>query len=145
MTVPYKLAMPGHQRSAEKVIESMRTGAAELSLAVSVSVPGKPANCQPSFARKLDDDARRVDRGIGLAERGDHSIAAAFGWAEIHKQHLVLFVVNDFRKLAAAPNKVHRCELTFENRILQVIAEAAHHFVHPAKPLVVANVVANQI
>src|SRR5688572_793711 len=98
-----------------------------------------------TFPQSVDNDAGRVERGVRLTKGGDHAVAAAFSRAEVDEQHLILAVVNDLAELVPAANQVDRGELAFEDRVLQVIAEAAHGLVDFAEALVVADVVADEI
>lgn len=83
--------------------------------------------------------------GIGLTERGDHAIAAAFGGAEVYEKDLIISVVDDAAKQLAAANQVGRGELALEDGKLEVIAEIAHGLEDLAQALVVGDIVADQI
>jgi hypothetical protein len=61
------------------------------------------------------------------------------------EQDLVLVVVDDAGKFGAAPNQVARGELALEYGVLQMIAVPAHGLEDFAEPLVVSDVVTNQI
>ena len=63
----------------------------------------------------------------------------------MHKQHLVLVVMNNRRQLRPAPDQIPRRELALENRILKMIPKPAHGLEYLPQPLIVGNVVANQI
>src|SRR5690606_12628148 len=58
---------------------------------------------------------------------------------------LVLLVIDDLAERVPAPGDVDRRKLTFEDRVLQVVAEVPHGFKDLAKALVVANVVADEV
>lgn len=53
-------------------------------------------------------------------------------------------VVDDFRNDLATASQIGRCKMAFEHRKLQMIAKIAHRSKNFAKPLIVANVVADQ-
>jgi hypothetical protein len=61
------------------------------------------------------------------------------------EQNLILVVVDDAGKFGAAPNQVPRGELALEYGVLQMITVPAHCLEDFAQPLVVADVVTNQI
>ena len=61
------------------------------------------------------------------------------------EQNLILVVVDDAGKFGAAPNHVARGELAFEYGVLQMIAVPAHRLEDSAQPLVISDVVTNQI
>jgi hypothetical protein len=76
------------------------------------------------FAEAVDDDAGAVEGGVGLAERRDDAVAAAFGWAEVHEDHLVDLVVDDAAQAVAAAREVGGGELALEDGVLEPVAEA---------------------
>jgi hypothetical protein len=80
-----------------------------------------------------------------LAERGNHAIAAPFNWSEVHEEHLIVTVINDFAQRMTAADKIGRGELAFEDRVLEMVAEVAHGFVNGPEPLVVADVVVDEV
>jgi hypothetical protein len=92
-----------------------------------------------------NDKARRIDIRIRQAERGDDAIAASFGRAEMDEQNLVFVVIDDAVKFRATPDKVAGSELALEHGVLQMIAEPTHGLEDLPEPLVVADVVTNQI
>lgn len=61
------------------------------------------------------------------------------------EQNLIFVVFDDAGKLRAAPDQVARSELALEHGVLQMIAVTPHSLKDLAKPLVVADVVTNQI
>ncbi len=69
----------------------------------------------------LDDDQRRIDVDVGLAERGDNPVAAPFSRPQVDEQNLVLVVMNNFIQFRPQPNQIHAPELALEDRELQMI------------------------
>jgi len=63
----------------------------------------------------------------------------------VDEEDLILIVLNDARELRPAANKVRLRELALEHRVLQVIAVAPHGFEDLAKPLIIRNVITDQI
>lgn len=94
--------------------------------------------------RGLHDDARGADRRVGLAEGGDHALAAAFGRAEVDEEDLIFVVLDDLAERMPALGEIDRGELALEDRVLQMVAEVAHGLEDLAEPLVVADVVADE-
>src|SRR5207245_5631024 len=94
----------------------------------------------PRSFRSLDSlhhDARTVYCRVGLPERRDHAIAATLRRAEIDKQHLIY----DFAQLSTATRQVHRRQLAFEDRVLEVVPVVPHRLVDLSQPLLLATVV----
>ena len=54
----------------------------------------------------LDDEAGRVEVGVGLAERGNDAVAAAFGGAEVDEEDLILVVMDDAGEFGSAADEV---------------------------------------
>ena len=94
--------------------------------------------------QELDDDARRVDRGVGLAQRADHPFAAAFGGAEVDEQHLVFVVLDDLTECVSALGQIDRRELALEDRVLRMVAKVSHGLEDLAEAFIVADVVADE-
>jgi hypothetical protein len=92
-----------------------------------------------------DDDARRIDGGIRLAERRNHAFATSFGWSEVDEEHLIVAVVDQFTQDVPALREVDGRELAFEDRVLQVVPEIAHGLEDLAEALAVVNVVADEV
>jgi hypothetical protein len=99
----------------------------------------------PLIPAVLHDKTGRIDIRIRQTERGDDAIAASFGWAEMDEQDLVFVVIDDAGKFRAAPDKVACRELALEHGVLQMIAEPAHGLEDLAEPLVVADIVTDEI
>lgn len=91
------------------------------------------------------NDARRIHCRVRLAQRRDDAVPAPFRRPEIHEQHLVLHVVDNFRQFGAAPRQFHRRELAFEYGVLQMVAKPAHRLINLAQALVITNVVTDQV
>ena len=92
-----------------------------------------------------NDKTRRVDGCIRQTERRYDAVAAPFGGSEMDEQNLIFVVVDDAGKFGAAPNQVARGELALEYGVLQMVAVPAHRLEDFAQPLVVGDVVTNQI
>ncbi len=61
----------------------------------SLLLPPRPADdCRTKI--HLYDHARRVDCLIRLTERLDHPFATSFARSEVHEQHLIVGMVDDF-------------------------------------------------
>jgi hypothetical protein len=93
----------------------------------------------------LHDKTRRIDVRIRQPKRCDHPIAASFGRPEMDEQNLIFVVFDDAGEFRAAPNKVARSELALEYGVLQMIAVPPHGLEDLAKPLIIADVVTNEI
>jgi hypothetical protein len=63
----------------------------------------------------------------------------------MNEQYLVFVVVNDPRQRRPAADQIARGELALEYGVLQMVAIAAHGLEDFAKPLIVGNVVTDQI
>ena len=97
------------------------------------------------MSNQLHDNAGSIQRCIGLAERGDDPFATTVGRSEIDEQHLVVAVINNLVQFMLALSQVDWVELTFEDRVLQVISEIAHRLEDFAEPLVITDVIADEI
>jgi hypothetical protein len=64
---------------------------------------------------------------------------------EIDEQHLILGMVDDPRQIRPTPRQIRRRKLTFEHGVLQMVPVPAHRLKDFAQPLVVADVVADQV
>lgn len=73
------------------------------------------------------------------------SVRSASKLSVIVNVHLIFGMVDDCRKFRQALRKVCRRQLALENGVLQVVAIVAHNLNHLAKPLVIADVVTNEI
>jgi len=93
----------------------------------------------------LNDNARSTDRRIRLPQRSDDSLAPPLSWAEVNEKHLVFVVLDDLGERMPALGQIDRRELALEDRVLQVVAEIPHGLEDLAKPLVVADVVADKV
>jgi hypothetical protein len=93
----------------------------------------------------VDDDARGVDGRVRFAGRCYYTIAAALDRTQINEQDLIVAMVDYFAEGVAAADEIGRRELAFKDGILEMIAEIAHGLIHGAQPLVVTDVVANEI
>lgn len=92
-----------------------------------------------------NDDAGRVDRRIRLPQRGNHSIAAACGRAQIDEQYLIVGMVDDVPERRPTARQIDGGPLTLEDGVLEMIAEIAHGLEDPAESLVVGDVVTDEI
>src|SRR5688572_1496630 len=70
----------------------------------------------------LHDIARLVEMMVCLPQRRDLPIFAALCRTERDEQHLVVVMVDDRLQLALQLDPLRRVQITFEYRILQVIA-----------------------
>jgi hypothetical protein len=61
------------------------------------------------------------------------------------KQHLVFVMVNDVAQIAPASRQVRLRKLTLEDGKLQMVPIPAHSLKNLSQPLVIRNVVTNQI
>jgi len=75
----------------------------------------------------LNDDARRIHARVGAAQRRDHAITPALRRAKIDKQNLVLIMVDHRIEFDSKLDEIKAAQLAFEDRILQMIAPAAHN------------------
>ncbi len=63
----------------------------------------------------------------------------------MNEQHLIVVMMNNARQLGPAANQIARRELTLKYGVLQMVAVTAHGLEDLAQPLVVGDVVTNQI
>src|SRR5579872_5024887 len=90
-------------------------------------------------------NAGSVHGDIGLAHGGNHAVAPALGGPQVHEQHLVARVMDDRRQLRPQPSQIGRRKLALEHRILKMVPIAAHGLVNLAQPLVIADVITNEV
>src|SRR5206468_1074620 len=64
---------------------------------------------------------------------------------EIDEEHLIFSMVDNLAELGAAPGQVHRRQLALEHGILKVVAVVPHGLEHLPQPLVLADVIADQV
>jgi len=89
--------------------------------------------------------ARRINRRIRLPQRFNDTFATSIGRPKVDEQYLIEIVMDDVVQLAAALNQLAFTELAFEHAVLQVIAPVPHRLIDFAKPLIVTNVIGNDI
>jgi hypothetical protein len=94
-------------------------------------------------AVKSYDETGCVQGDVGLTERGDDAVAAAFGGAEVDEEDLIVVVVDDFGEFGAAADEVGGREMALEDGELEVVAVAAHGFEDLAKTFVIGDVIAD--
>lgn len=75
----------------------------------------------------------------------DDPLAACLGRAEIDEEHLVFVVLDDVAQGVPAAGQIDGGELALEDRVLQVVAKVPHGLVDLAEPLVIADVVADEV
>jgi len=90
------------------------------------------------------DNAGGIERGVGLAERGDHAFAASFGGPQIDEEHLVFVMLDQLAEHMAAFGQIDGRELALEDGVLEVVAEIAHGLEDLAQSFIVANIVADE-
>jgi hypothetical protein len=86
-----------------------------------------------------------MDLRVRLTERTDGAGAPFFRGAEVDKEDLVEFVVDDGGEFGAAPDEVNGGELAFKDGELQMISIAAHRAKYLTQPFVVGDVVTDQV
>ena len=97
------------------------------------------------MARRSNDDARGIDGGVRLPERHNHALPATLGGTKVDEEDLIVAVVDQFAEDVSAFREIDGSELTFEDGVLQVVPEITHGLVDFTKPLVVADVVADEV
>src|SRR5208337_928014 len=80
-----------------------------------------------------------------LSQRGDHALAAPLRRSQVNEEHLVVAMVNQLPQRMPAFRKINRRELALEDRVLQVVAKITHGLEDLPQPLVVADVVADEV
>jgi hypothetical protein len=92
-----------------------------------------------------NDVAGRVQLHIWQAQRSYHPIPATFSRTQLDEQHLVFVVFDDVTQGALQLNLFRRIQIAFEHRELKVIPKVGARFKNPPQPLVVGDVVTNQV
>lgn len=95
--------------------------------------------------QKSDHNARAIKICIWLAQSRNDSVSATLGRAKVDEQNLIVVVVNNFAQRLAAADHIRRRELTLEYRELEMVPEAAHELKDPPQPLIIRDVVADQV
>ena len=93
----------------------------------------------------LEDKTRRVEPNIGLTERSDDAVAAAFRGSKMDEEDLVVLMVDKRAEFGAHAGEVGGSELALEDGVLEMVAPSAHGFKDEAEALVVGDVVADEI
>ena len=93
----------------------------------------------------LNDDARRIHPRVGAPQRRDHAIAPAIRRPKIDKQNLVFIMVDHRIELDSKIDEIKAAQLAFEDRILQMIAPAAHDLKDLTEAFIIRDIVGDKV